>query len=374
MITLTCALMVYATNMNDMINILITGGCGFIGSELVNRLISDGRNRLWIIDSLHSQVHGENPAEPVYPDKVTFTRGDIRDKALVEEIISEFNPEIIYHLAAETGTGQSMDEVARYCDVNVQGTAILLDAINKYGSDLKKIVVPSSRAIYGEGAYLSGNGDRVIPGCRDELRMKSGSYDHLDAEGQALIPISTPEDVCPNPISIYASTKLMQEYMIEQSGNAKRWNAVFLRLQNVYGPGQSLKNPYTGVLSIFSSQLINGQELNIYEDGEIVRDFIYVTDVVDALIKASSENVPHGIKLNIGSGKPAKMLDVAKILINAIAPDSGKYYISGDYRDGDIRHAIADISLAIKILGWKPKVNLETGLGELAKWSLSVSK
>jgi len=350
-------------------NYLITGGCGFIGKDLTQRLSNNFDNKIWIIDNLHPQIHGEKNQVPEFNSNVKFVYGDIRDKNLLQQIVSEAKPNIIYHLAAETGTGQSMDEISRYCDVNIQGTAYLLEVVKNSDIDLKKIIVPSSRAIYGEGAYVDRHGKLEVPDSRDIKKMQDGVYDHYDRNGDRLIPVETIENTCPSPISIYASTKLMQEYLIEQSGIGEKWNGVFLRLQNVYGPGQSLNNPYTGVLSIFSSQLNKGMQLNIYEDGNIVRDFVYISDVVDALIRAGEVELEHGIKINIGSGVATKMIDVAKKLSEIYNLSGDTFYISGDFRKGDIRHAVADITLAKSKLNWYPKIGLIEGLERLVKWS-----
>ncbi len=350
-------------------NILITGGCGFIGKELTMRLSENSKNSIWVLDNLHPQIHGKDVLAPEFNSNVKFVLGDVRDKEKLIEVVIESKPNIIYHLAAETGTGQSMDEIVRYCDVNIQGTASLLEVVKNSNCDLSKIIIPSSRAIYGEGAYIDKKGNYIVPGSRDFEKMEKKIFGHHDSNGDPLIPVRTKESVNPSPISIYASTKLMQEYLIEQAGSGEKWKGVFLRLQNVYGPGQSLNNPYTGVLSIFSAQLKKGIKLNIYEDGDIVRDFVYITDVVNALAIAAKTELEHGVKLNIGSGVPSKMIDVAKSLTNIYKIGSDMHYISGDYRKGDIRYAVADITQAKSLLNWQPTVELITGLESLAKWS-----
>jgi len=351
-----------------MTNIVITGGAGFIGKYLTESLSGDQENCIWVLDSLHPQVHGTNAAIPEFQANVTFVKGDLTDKGAVNRLIKEANPEIIFHLVSETGTGQSMDEISRYCEVNVQGTAYLLEAIKQFAPSLQRFVLPSSRAVYGEGSYIDKAGDTVYPGSRDESSMRKGDFS-LYAQGSVLTPAATAESAVPKPISIYASTKLMQEYLVIQAGETAPWAAVALRLQNVYGAGQSLSNPYTGVLSIFSSILMAGGELNIYEDGDITRDFIYVTDVVRALILASQKDLPHGTVINIGSGETASILDVAKIMMGLHGVNKDKYHISGDFRAGDIRYALADIAKARTELQWVPEVDLQQGVRKLVEWS-----
>lgn len=351
-----------------MTNIVITGGAGFIGKYLAGALSQNQTNKIWVFDNLHPQVHGEDALAPEFAPNVTFVKGDITDKSQVNKLVQMANPEIMFHLVSETGTGQSMDEISRYCEVNVQGTAYLLEAIKQFAPNLQRFVLPSSRAVYGEGSYLNKDGDIVYPGSRDESLMRKGDFS-LYAEGVALTPAATAESSIPKPISIYASTKLMQEYLVIQAGETASWNAVALRLQNVYGAGQSLNNPYTGVLSIFSSILMAGGELNIYEDGDITRDFIYVTDVVRALILASQKELAHGTIINIGSGDTASILDVAKIMIDLHGVDKNKFYISGDFRAGDIRHAVADIGKAHADLQWSPEIDLQQGVAKLIAWS-----
>lgn len=346
-------------------NIVVTGGCGFIGTHLVNQLSKYGNHKIWIIDCLHPQVHGSENAEFNFPGNVVFVKGDIRDPNDVKNLFEAADPNILFHLAAETGTGQSMDEISRYCSVNVQGTACILESILKYSPNLKKVVLPSSRAVYGEGAYINNRGRTVIPTGRDRNKMLSGDFKVYDTNDNVLRPMKTPETVCPRPISIYASTKLMQEHLLEQAGREASWNVTILRLQNVYGPGQSLNNPYTGVISIFSSKLINRKRLNIYEDGEITRDFVFVQDVVLAFTRVLRLDLPHGTVINIGTGQPTTIMEMANLLMKLFGVNKDSFDISGEFRDGDIRHAVADNQRAVDLLGWTPGYSVEEGIKEI---------
>jgi dTDP-L-rhamnose 4-epimerase len=358
--------------------IVITGGAGFIGTRTVRRLIENSVKdsvtdsgtpvKIWVLDNLHPQVHGEGAKPPEFPVGVTFVQADVGDRATLTHLLKEAQPTIIIHMAAETGTGQSMDEIYRYCHVNVTGTAILLEAIAQTQIPLARFILMSSRAVYGEGAYWDAVDDRpVVPPPRDAAAMVLGQFEP-QMLGLSLRPVPTPETTPPTPSSIYASTKLMQEHLVQQAGAIAPWQATLFRFQNVYGPGQSLKNPYTGVLSIFSSQILAGKTLNIYEDGQIVRDFVFVDDVVTALVLACERVVPHGCVINIGSGRATTILEAAQILLKLYGRSPDDYRITGDFRAGDIRHAVADIQVADRLLNWQPQVSLEAGLAKLAAW------
>ena len=366
--------------------ILITGGAGFIGSRTARALVErEGQTqpvRVWVFDSLHPQVHGVDAQPPALIDhpQITFVRADVCARAAVQSVLAAANPTTIIHMAAETGTGQSMSEIHRYCEANVSGTAILLEEITKAqpqtNSPLQRFILMSSRAVYGEGAYWDEQRDRlVVPPPREAIAMNNGQFSPQlpDAPNAPLKPIPTPEDTPPAPSSIYASTKLMQEHLVTQAGATEPWQALLFRFQNVYGPGQSLKNPYTGVLSIFSSQILQGKTLNIYEDGQIGRDFVFVDDVVSALVSAAGANLPHGTVINIGSGAQTTILEAAQLLLKLYDADTNRYEITGDFRAGDIRHAVADISRAKSLLGWQPQVTLESGLSQLAQWCRSAA-
>ncbi|TKF30066.1 NAD-dependent epimerase/dehydratase family protein [Enterovibrio norvegicus] len=353
--------------------ILITGGAGFIGSRLVEYHSSVG-DEVLIIDSFLEQVHGSKSDVSrkidILKSMATVMRLDINDEIQFTNLITSFSPDICYHMAADTGTGQSKDEWLRYVKTNVMATCSLIAALDKV-PNFRKLILPSSRSIYGEGPYTDGN---VVYEnlTRKHLDMESGDFDVHNNSGARLTPLKTLETSSFSPSSLYASTKLMQELILRQSKD-RAWQYTILRFQNVYGAGQSLKNPYTGVLSIFSSQVLKGLSLNIFEDGEIYRDFVYVTDVVNACVLASNSDVANGLEINIGSGIATKMTDVASILIKKIGNGSQEFYISGDFREGDIKYACADIALAKIELNWQPKVSIEEGLGLLADWVKNAS-
>jgi len=352
--------------------ILITGGAGFIGSRLTRQL--SVQHDVWVLDSLHPQVHGPDAVMPTFAPNVRAFVGDVRDEAMVAHVMRHAQPQVIYHLAAETGTGQSHDELVRYCEVNVTATARLIDAARHHAPGLHQIILAGSRAVYGEGLYNDAMGARVVPDARLGTALDGGDFEIRDVAGTALTPQATDEATTPSPSSVYASTKLMQEYLIVQAAARATWKGTILRMQNVYGPGQSLRNPYTGVLSIFCSQLRAGKKLDIYEDGDIVRDFVFVDDVVQAFVLALGTTVPHGTIVNIGSGRASTILGVAQQLMALLGVDKTSYAISGRWRPGDIRHAVADISRAQQLLGWTPGVSLEQGLERLVNWVVESSR
>lgn len=347
--------------------VLVTGGAGFIGNHLLHRLAKTDCD-LIVFDNLHPQVHGSGAVCGALPVGTVFIQADIRDQDAVARAVAETDPDYVIHLAAETGTGQSWDEVHRYCDVNVGGTASLVEALRRLPErEGRRLVLASSRAVYGEGAYQKADGSLVVPQGRQPENMRRGLFDPMMA-GLALRAVPTPEDLPTAPASIYASTKLMQEFVVTQALLGTSIESVVLRFQNVYGPGQSLNNAYTGVLSIFSGQILKGQALNIYEDGQITRDFVYVEDVVDALMQSLMVPNRLGHPINIGSGKPTTILSAARELAAVLdAPDT-EIRVTGDFRAGDVRHAVADIRTAKAILNWTPRTDLREGLTRLADW------
>lgn len=355
-------------------NILITGGAGFIGKRLSLSLRNTGHD-VTVFDNLHSQVHPdpEGAVAELKQAGVRFTCGDVLDGGALAESIIAAQADIIIHLAAETGTGQSYDLPAHYCDVNVTGTARLIEAIRTaraHGVDVRRVILAGSRAIYGEGACRDVEGREVTAIARHSTDLAAGDFAPKDAKGRNLEPIaSCAATTVPAPASIYASTKLMQEYVLRQGLEQSGIETAILRLQNVYGAGQSLHNPYTGVLSIFAQQLLEGKTLNIYEDGEIVRDFVYVSDVVCAFHRLCElERVPQET-LDIGSGNTATILDVARTMIEALGLNEERLTISGQFRPGDVRFAVADISAAERVLGWAPQVSLSEGVRALINWA-----
>ena len=353
-------------------SIFVTGGAGFIGTTLMPELLRLG-DRVTVFDNLLEQVHGPDARVPDHGATYHFIRGDVRDQAALADAIASTQPDLVLHLAAETGTGQSYDEVSRYTGVNVQGTAYLAEALRALPKARRRVVLASSRAVYGEGAYRDADGRVVVPKPRDPAEMTAGRFLPTGDGGAALDPIPTPEDAPPAPGSVYASTKLMQEYLLDQALTDSGIELAVLRFQNVYGAGQSLRNPYTGVLSIFGGMILRGQHLNIYEDGLITRDFVHVRDVAAAVIAAATIDTVTSEPVNIGSGDATTILDASRALMRNLGQDETALSISGDFRIGDIRHARADISRAADRLGWHPRISFEEGVAELAAWIKATS-
>lgn len=350
-------------------SVLITGGAGFIGSRLA--LALQDRCDVTVFDNFHPQAHDGNPENRLRLIRhgIKTITGDIRDARAVQDIVAATRPDIIYHLAAETGTGQSFDQPARYVDVNVMGTAHLIEAIRAHAPDHCRIILAGSRSVYGEGACIDATGRPMVAMERSAADLAAGVYHPRSRAGTSLVPVPTNADCPVAPASVYASTKLMQEYLLQQSFWGTGRTVGILRLQNVYGPGQSLNNPYTGVLSIFCRQIQQGQTLQIFEDGCIVRDFVLVDDVVRAFAMMGQAGVMPGEILDIGSGQPATILDVARHLLQSLGAPQDRLRITGAFRPGDIRHAVADISRAAAVLGWAPLTSLDQGLDSLAAWS-----
>jgi dTDP-L-rhamnose 4-epimerase len=280
-----------------------------------------------------------------------------------------FAPTIVVHLASETGTGQSADEPVRYVDVNVGGTARLIEAMKKLPTPPQRVILAATRAVYGESAYQDASGHLLVPKPRRTEDMARGIFDVHDEAGTVLSPVKTPETLPPAPGSVYGSSKLMQEYLLTQV--PAPWQTVLLRLQNVYGPGQSLRNPYTGVLSIFCQQTLAGQVLNIYEDGEIYRDFVFVDDVVDAFVAACKAPDAGGKTFNIGTGEATSILAAAGQILVLLGKPADNLRVTGNFRAGDVRYAVADISAAVGALGWAPRVSFSEGIALLAEWARS---
>lgn len=342
--------------------ILITGGAGFIGSRLCRSLTERGAV-VTAFDNLLEQVHGP---DPVVDPALDLIRGDIRDRAAIEAAVAQVRPEIVVHLAAETGTGQSADEPSRYSDVNVVGTAMLIEILRAQAQPPERVVLAATRAVYGEGGYRNASGQTFIPAPRTTAAMGEGIFGLFDTDGAPLTAVATDETLPPRPGSVYGSTKLMQEYLLQQS--PAPWDTVILRLQNVYGPGQSLRNPYTGVLSIFCQQAMSGKRLNIFEDGEIYRDFVFVDDVVAAFVTACETEAGVGGVFNIGSGEKVSIRAAAELILKELGLPQD-VDLTGAFRAGDIRHAVADIGLARETLGWSPKVTFATGAAALVAWA-----
>jgi dTDP-L-rhamnose 4-epimerase len=350
-------------------NILITGGAGFIGSRLALKLVSKGYP-VRVLDNLSKQIHGDKPEESALyqsiQGKVDFVQGDVCNKAIWVRALASIDA--VVHLAAETGTGQSMYAIQRYTDVNIGGTAGLLDYITNNNHTVKKIIVASSRAVYGEGTYYCKNHGVVYPFSRKQEDMDSGDFEvKCPVCDKPVFMLPTDEQSRIHPVSVYGITKQIQEDLILTCCKSLAIPALSLRYQNVYGPGQSLKNPYTGILSIFSTRLITGQNINIFEDGKESRDFIYIDDAVDATIAGMEQDQHDWPAVNVGSGTAVSVLAVADALKTLFGSDS-ELYISGNYRLGDIRHNVADITMLKERLQYHPAIRFNEGLERFAAW------
>lgn len=350
-------------------NILVTGGAGFIGSNLVLKLLDRGYY-ITVLDNLSPQIHGKNPETESslfksIKDKVKFIKGSVTDRENWEKALS--NQDAIIHLAAETGTGQSMYQVHKYVDVNINGTALMLDVLVNGDYKIKKVIIASSRAIYGEGKYRSKELGIVFPSHRAEEDLNKGDFEVKYPNSSDLTLVATDEESKIHPSSVYGITKQNQEQMIMTVCPTLGIAAVAFRYQNVYGPGQSLKNPYTGILSIFSTQIKNGNGINIFEDGKESRDFVYIDDVVDATILGLEKEEANNQIFNVGTGTPTDVYTVAKQLIENYRKEV-PITISGNYRLGDIRHNFADITKISSMLNFVPKISFNQGLEKFTNW------
>jgi dTDP-L-rhamnose 4-epimerase len=345
-------------------HILITGGAGFIGSHLADEMLKLGY-RVRALDNLSFQVHGPDRKRPDYlhPD-VELIIGDVRDPEVVRHALKGID--IVYHLAAIVGVGQSMYEITNYTSTNNLGTAVLLEAL--IDRPIERLIVASSMSIYGEGLYQTPNGHLSI-GCERTLQqLKAGDWEVRNAAGEVLIPVPTPEDKQPSLASVYALGKYDQERMCLIFGQAYGISTVALRFFNTYGTRQALSNPYTGVLAIFASRLLNNNPPLIFEDGNQQRDFVSIHDVVQACRLAMEVPEAAGKVFNVASDRQYTVSQAAQLMAQVLGKEHIQPLIIGKYRVGDVRHCFADISLARSILGYKPRVTLEAGLVELASW------
>lgn len=352
-------------------NILITGGAGFIGSNLALKLIKKG-HKITILDNLSPQIHGDNPEKtsPLYisiKDQVNFIKGTVTSRGDWTKALE--NQNVIVHFAAETGTGQSMYCIEKYTEVNIQGTAIMLDILANTKNAVEKIIIASSRSIYGEGKYKHPELGIVYPSHRKEKEMLSGDFEVKYKDNALLELLATDEESKIHPSSVYGITKQNQEQMIMTVSPTIGIAPVAFRYQNVYGPGQSLSNPYTGILSIFSTQIRNNNGIQIFEDGKETRDFVFIDDVVDATILGIEKEEANGNVFNVGTGVPIDVLTVANTLINAYKINV-PVTVTGRFRLGDIRHNFADLKKINSLLGFVPKVFFEDGIKKFTSWVL----
>jgi dTDP-L-rhamnose 4-epimerase len=344
--------------------VLITGGAGFIGSALARTLVKSGY-KVAVMDVLHPQVHGGRRAIDLPPAVRMFT-GDVTHAPDWDAVLRLFCPSQIVHLAAETGTGQSLSQATRHGSVNVVGTTQLLDALSRSTLVPDQLVLASSRAVYGEGAWQCGT-QTFYPQPRSHAQLQAGIWDPKGPNGEHAVPLpSCTGQTEPRPTNIYAATKLAQEHMLAAWTAAHDTNLSVLRLQNVYGPGQSLTNAYTGIVTLFARLAREQHPLEVYEDGRIVRDFVFVDDVVDAIYAAVQTPAARARCLDIGSGVATTIHELARKI--AAICDAPQPTVVPKFRDGDVRAASCTIDLAEDALCWRPKWALEDGLHSLLEW------
>lgn len=344
--------------------VLITGGAGFVGSHTADALLQQGHSVI-VFDNLSTQVHPTGFPDYLSPE-VEFIQGDVRDLDALSKVINRVDA--IYHLAAAVGVGQSMYQISEYCTANIQGTANVLQAILDTRSTPEKLIVASSMSIYGEGCYLCLTCGPVAPPSRLSKQLKRKFWELRCPECQKeLRPFSTGEEKPLQCTSVYALSKKAQEEMVLLFGQTYGIPSVAFRYFNIYGPRQALSNPYTGVAAIFASRLMNGKAPVVFEDGKQMRDFVNVRDIVQANVLALTRSGADGMALNVGSGEPVNILQVAEEIARRLRTGI-ESEVSGTYRAGDIRHCYADISRVSSALGYTPKVSFRDGVAELVEW------
>jgi dTDP-L-rhamnose 4-epimerase len=348
--------------------VLVTGGAGFIGCAVAPHLLERGLSVV-AVDNLLGQVHPESRRPAALPRSVELVVGDVADPAVWDELLARVRPSTVLHLAAETGTAQSLTESTRHAMTNVVGTTAMLDAFVRHDAMPDHLVLTSSRAIYGEGPWQDADGGVFEPAPRSHAQLAAAQWDHVDAQGRPATPLAAHgASTHPNPSSVYGSTKLAQELVL------RNWSASFsvplsvFRLQNVYGPGQSPHNPYTGIITLFHRLASRGETLDVYEDGEINRDFVYIDDVVSALVAGIDHPADATAPriLDVGNGVVTSIHDAARMI--AAHHGAPEPVVSGKFRDGDVRSAWADISATRAALGWSPAWSFEDGSSAVSDW------
>lgn len=342
--------------------VLVTGGAGFIGCAL-SQALAESAERWVVMDNMHPQVHATGDKPDALHTSAELIVGDVTSAADWDRVLAAVRPDSVFHLAAETGTAQSLHEASRHSRVNVVGTTEMTDAFGRASLIPRSLYLSSSRAVYGEGTWRRADGSTFNPGQRTHAQLDAGQWDFA---GATALP-STAEGTLPMPTSVYGATKLAQEHILRAWVNAHDTNLTILRLQNVYGPGQSLINSYTGIVSLFSQWAREGKQIPVYEDGDIVRDFVFIDDVVSAFV-AATRRTPEKDEapFDIGSGDASTILEAAAFIAGYYsAPHPA---INGAYRDGDVRHASCNIDRSVSSLGWKPEWSVERGLAALQVW------
>ena len=349
-------------------HVLVTGGAGFIGSFLVDELIARGHS-VRILDNLEAQVHGDGGRPPGYLNPAAdFMEGDVRNREALKKAIQ--GAEVIFHLAAKVGVGQSMYQIFEYTEVNTLGGAILLDVLAKEKHRVRKVVVASSMSVYGEGAYSCKECGEVYPKLRPLEQLRAQEWEaRCPLCGLPIDPVPTPETKPLFPTSIYAITKRDHEEMFLSAGLAYGIPTVALRYFNIYGPRQALSNPYTGVAAIFCGRLLNRKPPIIFEDGLQSRDFIHVSDIVQASLLAMERAEADYEVLNVGTGRPTTILEVAQVLTKTLATGLNIHpKVERAFRQGDIRHCVADITRIQERLGFQPRMQFADGIDDLVRW------
>jgi dTDP-L-rhamnose 4-epimerase len=342
-------------------NCLVTGGAGFIGCA-VSKLLRGKFDRIVAVDNLHPQVHPTGVRPAALDPSVEFVKDDVTERRAWDNLLPDFKPNIVIHLAAETGTGQSLTEGTRHANVNVVGTTQMLDAFVRHDSIPTRVVLTSSRAVYGEGAWSDANGKITYPGQRSRAMLEAGQWDF---PGLTCLPFEATRTE-PRPTSIYGATKLTQELVLRAWALSFGVEIGLLRLQNVYGPGQSLTNPYTGIVSLFARLAKAGKTIPVYEDGEIIRDFVFIDDVAAAVLRVTTGPAPSDIAYDIGSGEPTSIRELARMIAGIYgAPEP---VVNRAFRNGDVRAASGDIARAKTELNWTAKWTVERGVKALCAW------
>ncbi|MEM1365042.1 MAG: NAD(P)-dependent oxidoreductase [Pseudomonadota bacterium] len=340
---------------------LVTGGAGFIGCALSSGLC-DRFDEVVIVDKMHPQIHASTDRPSALDARATFLHADITDQGVMNELVGRLRPHTVIHLAAETGTGQSLTEATRHAQENVVGTTVMLDALAAHQHVPEQFILSSSRAVYGEGKWAKADGTEFYPGQRTQGQLAEHRWDHAGAQH---VPFSA-RVTHPRPTSVYGATKLTQELILESWVAAFGGRLTILRLQNVYGPGQSLINSYTGIVSLFAQVARRGDSIPLYEDGEMLRDFVFIDDVASGFLAAIDQMPADTQYFDIGSGDAAPLSRVAQFMqqhYEAPAP-----HVNAKYRYGDVRHASCDMSDTLSRLNWSPQWPLEKGLAALCVW------
>jgi dTDP-L-rhamnose 4-epimerase len=350
------------------LTILITGGAGFIGTRLIASL--GVAEDVVVVDNLHPQVHGDAPKKPHFGSNVRFVQGDVTNEGMWDDLLRTVSPATVVHLAAETGTGQSLLQASRHTFVNVHGTAVMLDAFARANKIPQSVILTSSRAVYGEGAWKTEESKSFYGEPRGAEQLDAGNWSPLGPEGETGVPLAhDARTVVPNPSNVYAATKLAQENILAAWCASMSVAFTTLRLQNVYGAGQALRNPYTGVLTFFARQALAGKPIQVYEGGGIIRDFVHVSDVVSAIshVVSSAPTAGHSRTIDIGSGASDTLLHFATVLSELASQTSIE--ITNQYRLGDVRAAFASNDQAALELNYSPRISFSEGAEELLTWA-----